>query len=246
MIEKFKLKHLDLLTEDKIDYARLMVEVDGYKNTWWNKRFGFMGSYKRTYSLIKYIQNLDPLLIDLDPGCKILIPENIDDISFSAMMELQMLLNNSSDLGLGELMAESIAIVCFSANSKLDFKIDSIAYNEFKSLIMDTSATQMMGISNWIHKSLKESTNHWQQKFFEVEVIDEDYKNAGGEKMNAFNIVNTIKALCTDFNVTYEEAWQLSYSLTQINSLSKATYGFIQHHMSKIKEAKMRANRKKP
>lgn len=90
LLNQFKLKHFDLISEDKIDYAKLMVEINGYKNTWFNKRFVFLKSFTKTYQLIEYVKSLDPTLIEMDPDCKIKIPESIEDITFAAMMELQM------------------------------------------------------------------------------------------------------------------------------------------------------------
>jgi hypothetical protein len=245
MIDNFKLRHLDMLLEGNIDYATMMVELNGYTNTWWNKRYLFMKSYKQTYQLIEYIKSLDPKLIELNRDCKIAIPDSIDDISFSAMMELHALKNSQSEMTVSELIAHSIAITCFTANATEDFDIDSIAFKQFKTRVEQASAIDMLGISNWIDVEVTKSAQYWQQLFLDVNVEDKDYQQAGGQQMDKFNIINTIKAICVDFNVEYKQAWQMSYSITQINSLSKATSGYIQNQMSIIKEARMKANRRK-
>lgn len=245
MIGKLKLRHLELLEAENIDYATLMIELNGYKNTWWNKKFIFLKSFAKTFKFIEYVKGLDPSLIERDPNCKIKCPESIDDITFMAMMELQTLLNTDSEKSLALLMAEAIAISCFSENHKIDFNVDGLEFEDFKNRVFESPAIEMLGISNWINKELKESQQHWSQQFFSVEVIDKDYEQAGGHKMSAFNIINTIKSICSDFNYTEKEAWQVSYSLTQINSLSKATSAYIQNQMSIIKEARMKTNRNK-
>ena len=38
-IDCFKLKHLDLITMDELPLDKIMVEVFGYNNTWFNKLF---------------------------------------------------------------------------------------------------------------------------------------------------------------------------------------------------------------
>lgn len=245
MKNKFKLRHLDMLLDGKIDYAIFMVELNGYKNTWWNKRFLFMKSYMETYRFIEHIKQIDPKAIELNRECEILVPYDLDEISFSAMMELHALKNTDEDLSVAQLMSQLIAISCFSENNAEDFDIDSIAFQQFKQRIQQANALDMIGISNWVDAQLTESSKKWQQLFMDVEVEDKDYQQAGGQMMDKFNIVNTIKALCVDFNIKYAEAWQMSYSLTQINSLSKATSGYVQNQMSIIKEARMKANRKK-
>ena len=244
MIEKLKLEHLDLLSGDKIDYANLMIELNGYKNTWFNKKFIFLKSFKKTYSFIESIKNVDPTKVLPNPDCGIKRPNDIDEITFSAMMSLRMLFGSDKDMKVSELMNQVISITCFSANNEEEFDVDSIAFKQFKDRLDRSNAFDMMGIYNWIKLELEKSDKAWRKRFFEVEVDDKDYQQAGGERMGVFNIVNTIRNSCTDFNVTYQEAWQLPYALIQTNSLSKATSAHIQHLMSKIKETRMKSKRR--
>ena len=243
MLEKFKLKHLDLISEENIDYAKFMIALFGYKNSRWNKVKAFVSCYRKTYDLIEKIKQIDPKKVGLNKDCPIKFYENIDSISFSAMMQVQMLSNNSEDKKIGELISELIAVTCYERNHNKDFDIESLSFKHFQNRILESPAFDMIGLYNHLDKQLKDSANMWERLFFEVEVIDQDYMEAGGSALDKFNVINTIKMICNDFNLTYKEAWQMPYGVTQTNSLAKATSTFVQEKMSKIKERKMRIQR---
>ena len=244
MLTKFKLKHLDLITEKQIDYAKFMVELYGYKNTRFNKVKAFVRCFNKTKVLIDQIKNIDTKKVLLNPDCSIKPPNNIDSISFKAMMQIQMLCSNAGKEKVGELISELIAIVCFENNCYGEFDCDSFRYKNFKNRILNKPAFDMIGLYNCIDKQLQESTKKWNKLFLAVEVEDPDYLNAGGDRMGKFNVNNTIKAICTDYNVSYHKAWFMSYGVTQANSLGKATAAHVQHLMSKIKEQRMKNQRR--
>ena len=77
-----------------------------------------------------------------------------------------------------------------------------------------------------------------------VHVEDKDFEQAGGNRMSQFNVINTIKMLCRDFNCTDSEAWQKSYALSQTNSYEAASRNFTQDQMRMLKEVKMKRNQK--
>lgn len=245
MLDKLKLKHLEALLKDRIDYASLMVDIYGYKNNWLGKKLMFFKLFSKTYDLIEKVKEINPKNIKLDPvSCKIKYPENIDTITFAAMMEIHALMDSETDRDIGDLMAEQIALACYSENNEGKFDRDTIAFQNFKRLIEDSPAISMIGLYNHIYKQIVDSSLMWEERFLSVEVEDKDYENAGGHRMKQFNVLSTIKDICADFNVNYDEAWQVSYALTQTNSYAKATYSHIQKRMADIKEERMKRDRK--
>lgn len=247
IINEFKLRHIDLVISKPIQYMKLLEDMFNYKHTWFNRIFRYKKAFEKIYKYVKYFQQLSPKDLDYMEGSRIKKPSSIDNITFIAMMEINMLFSNegNSERPIGELMAEVISIVCYSANVNQNFDIDSYSFKKFKKHVENQPAYQMIGLYNWIDKEIRESGKLWTELFFDVEVIDKDYMAAGGDSMKAFNVINSIRSICEDFNVTYKEAWQMTYSVTQTSSLSRATSAFIQDKMSKIKEARMKAQQKK-
>jgi hypothetical protein len=77
-----------------------------------------------------------------------------------------------------------------------------------------------------------------------VQVIDNDLESVGGD-LSQFNVINTVKSNCEDFNVSEKEAWGLSYNLTMTNNYSKAYSNYLQEQIRIKQEAKIEARRKK-
>lgn len=77
-----------------------------------------------------------------------------------------------------------------------------------------------------------------------VQVIDKDLESVGAD-MSQFNVLNTIKSNCEDFNVSEKEAWGISYNLTMTNNYSKAYTSYIQEQIRIKQEAKIEARRQK-
>jgi len=245
MLDKLKLRHLEAITQEKIDYASLMVDIYGYKNSWLGKKLMFLKLFSKTYSLVEELKDTDPAKIEFDPEvCNIKCPQNIDTITFAAMMEIHSLMDSKQNRDIGDLMAEQIAIACYSENNEGNFDKDTLEYKNFKTHIDNSPAISMIGLYNHIYRQVLASAKMWQERFLSVQVEDKDYENAGGKRMGQFNVITTIKNSCNDFNVSYEQAWQLSYALTQTNSYSRATEAHIQKRMSDIKEERMKRERK--
>ena len=74
-----------------------------------------------------------------------------------------------------------------------------------------------------------------------VEVVDKNLASVGGDALHQFNVINTIKSICNDFNVSEKEAWHISYNLAMTNSYSKAYEGYLQDQIRIKQEAKMKA-----
>lgn len=224
-------KHVDMIFNGT---ETTPFDLLGIKNTLRN-RWKFRDEFYIFNYNIKEFLKLKADNIQYEP-CNIAIPTSIDNISFQNMMSLQAF--NSKGKTAGEVISEKIAIVCADVND--------ISINELEKIVYNMPFKSAMGIYNWITKSLETSRNSWEKRFVSVSVPDKDYDQAGGHRMNQFNVINTIKNTCNDFNVTYKEAWQMSYSVLQTNSYSRATSGHIQHEMEKIKHARMVAQQKRP
>lgn len=243
MIEQVKFKHLVSIVEEKPDTASIMVDVFGYKNNWIGKKLFFKRKFTESHNLIKELEQMDPTKIGLQVGCKIKKPNNIDSISFRAMMEIQALLSKQSKQSPIELITELVCIACYSENNNGPYDSNTSRYKLFRKRILQSPMLDILGLYNWIDTALEQSRLTWEERFFSVEVEDKDYEQAGGQRMSQFNVITTISNLCNDFNCTYDEAWQMPYALTQTNSYAKATAAHIQDNMRQIKEEKMKRDR---
>lgn len=242
MIRKFKLKHYKLLDGDVDNWKTLLHDIFGYKDNFINRFLKLKNASIKLSELIKEVEKIEPTKIVLSELCPIKVPENIDDITFIAMMELLAVFDRDDDIIIQ--MGDVVAISCFSENNSDKFDISNASFKAFREHIEDLPIVDIFGIFNRVVKQLEDSQRTWTGLFNAVNTIDDDYIMAGGDKLNKFNVINTIKAICSDFNISYDEAWQLPYSLTQTNSLAKATSSFVENELSRIKEQKMRNNRK--
>lgn len=242
-IHDFKLKHLELVQNDRVNYVGLLSDVMGYEDSWINRNFFLIKNIRRMSKTVHAIQQMNPKNLTIDNDCNIKYGA-IDNIPFIARLELASYIEGTREENIINIASTIIAITTYSENINKDFDIESESFIRFKNRIDNTSAIQMIGLFNTIIKDFDESNKNWDNLFRSVEVIDEDYDMAGGSRMNQFNVVNTIKATCQDFNVSYKEAWQVSYILVQSNGYSKATSAYIQDQMTKIKERKFKQQRK--
>jgi hypothetical protein len=103
----------------------------------------------------------------------------------------------------------------------------------------------MLTLYRLIERQLEASAKLWNNRFFAVEIADGDMAEAGAERSKPFNVVNTLKKICTDFNVPVKEAWQVQYALVQTSTLSDATNSKIQDDLRIIKERNMKMKQKK-
>lgn len=246
-----KLRDLEIVSQNNIDYSYIVYNIIGYKDRWIDKILfrqdkKLREAYNKAIELVKPIRKITPNNISLSESIKIKLPKSIDYISFRAMMELTAVVNQGIVTNLENLMAHTICIVCYSENNEGDYNSDIEAWKTFQEKILDQPLEDMIGVYQWIDKRLQESQMEWEKRFFSVEVEDEDYTRVGGpQKMAQFNVINTIKSLCSDFNITEERAWQMSYAISQTNNYAKATWGYVQDEMRQVKEARMKAERDK-
>lgn len=239
-----RLKDIENIGSSRPDYTSIMKEVIGYNNFYIGRKYRFSKAFKKAHYLVTQAREIDPKLVLLDNKCLINKPNTIDNITFRAMMELQSYFGSyTSEKDFGEFVARTIAIACYQENCEGKYDSNCQQFKEFEFKVLNSPLWQMVGLYNWIDKSLQESELEWNKRFLSVQVEDADYEQAGGHRMNQFNVLNTVKAICLDFNCSYDDAWQMSYALTQTNSYAKATANHIQDQMRQVKEAKMKKQR---
>lgn len=241
---ELRLRDLDNISSKEPDYTGIMKEL-GYRNYLFNRHPRFTKYFIESHKIIEEGRQIDPKNIEPSPDCKILRPNNIDDITFKAMMELRAVAGTKVEKGLMGVISEMITIACFKTNHQGNYDSKSNRFKWFRQRVLNAPLVEMFGLYNWIYKSLKESNIMWEKRFMTVKVDDNDYEEAGGQRMGQFNVINTLKKTIRDFNCTKSEAWQTSYSLTQTNSYEEATRNHTQDEMRKIKERNMKRDRKK-
>lgn len=247
-----RLRDLHNISSEEVDYPKIMTEVVGYNNYRIGRKYVFKKAFTQAYKLVQEARLVDPNSVKYNPECGIRIPSNIDSITFRAMIELQTYLKNSNE-DLVETIAQIISIVCYQENTfhkvegefkSVKYDSNSLKFKKFKEKILDSYIWDMMGIYNWICKSERESRIIWQQRFMSVHIEDPDYEMAGASSLQQFNVIKTIKILCRDFNCGVEEAWQMSYAMSQTNSYEIATGNYVQDQLRKLREIKMKKQRK--
>jgi hypothetical protein len=239
-----KLKHLSIVGASKVDWAQAMLDIVGYKNNWLLRKYFFVKHFTQVFGMVEEIRKIDVSTVEWSEDCSIHKPVNIDFICFQAMMELQALLDGGlEEYELSNNISKVIAISCFQACHSVDYSSDGEEFKQFQSHILDQPFVEMFGLYNWIIESINESTRLWSERFLSVEVLDQDYEQAGGDRMSQFNVTLSIKSICKEFNLPFKEAWLVSYNLVQSNSYSNATAGKIQDDMRILKEARMKQSR---
>lgn len=240
-IRDLKLKHIDLISSDEIDFKKIMVEVFGYKNTLIEKLF-FKNRFVRVFDILTNLRNLEFESIDDLSKCKIRYPKSIDSISFQARLEISNLSNNS----VLDLILNTITLSCYTTHHKVVFNSDSELYNDFKNHVLNQPLIDMIALYNHISKEIEKSEHMWKTMFDNVQVIDLDYEEAGGNAiMSRFNLLSISKKLVQDFNVSRKEAFLLPFNLVQMNSLEEASRNYVQDRLTTIKERNFKMKRNK-
>ena len=245
MKDRFKLKHLDIiLDESNKDIATLMVDILDYKNSLFGKAKFFVKNFSKLKVITTELENMDFESIPLNKNSHIKCPNSINEISYLQMLNLKGLIENETELSMSNYMANVIAIATYSENRSSLYKPDSKSFNLYIENLMNISMIDMIGLYTHILKDIEKTTKDWNERFMSVEVIDKDLEDAGGAGLSQFNVINTIKGICQDFNIDDEMAMYKSYSLVMTNSYSKAYAGFIQENIRIKKEADYIAKQK--
>ena len=244
-MEKFiRLRDLENVSSENVDVPKIISKAYGFKYKNFLSYFKMRKLISKVNGHINKVRATDVSKIAFKE-CNIKKPDNIEKITYSAMMNLSGLLSKKENVSLSELIAEIISTSCYSANIEKDFDTETNSYRHFKNRVLDSNILEMFGIYNWIIESFEKSNDSWEERFFSVEVEDPDYDLAGGQRMAQFNVLNTLKKICNDFNRNDKEAWQMPFYMVQMNNYESASSSFTRHQMSTLKEVKMRAERDK-
>jgi len=247
MIDKLKLKHVDVLAEvdeSKRDLSSLMLDVFGYKNTFFGKRKMFLKHFKNSFKLAQDVAKIDYKEMKVNEDSHIIKPESIDSISYLAMLDLTGMYNEGNRENLALHIANVNAIATYEENKESDYSMSSLYFKRYRDNLLELNLFDMVGLYNWVIESLDESAKSWNERFMSVEVIDSDLDSVGGGALHQFNVVNTIKGICKDFNIGEKDAWYISYNLVMTNSYSKAYEGYLQDQIRIKQEAKIKAKNK--
>jgi hypothetical protein len=245
MDSRVKLKHLDILLSEKIDYAVLMKDILCYQNTWFRKVRNFVTKFKEVYILVEEIKKFHHDSAELNELSDIIKPAKVDHICYLAMLELQALMNSESELSMGDYIAIVISIVCYEDNYSQKYKSDSKEFLELKEKVLERPLEDMIAIYNWILEDVTKSSLEWEKRFFRVQLIDPDSKAGGEDDLSQFNVISTLTTICSEFNLPIDQAWYVSYDLVQMNSYRHAYTSKVQDNIRIIKEAKIKANQQK-
>ena len=247
MKDKLRLKHVDVLAEvddSKRDLSSLMLDVFGWKYTFFGKRKKFLDYAKKANDLVIEVSSIDYKEMKVNDNSHIVRPGNIDSIPYLTMLDL---INEKSEGGKGSLalhIANVNALATYEENRISQYTSGSKSFLRYRDNLLELNLFDMVGLYNWVVESLEDSAKGWNERFLSVEVIDKDLESVGGGSLHQFNVINTIKSVCKDFNVSEKEAWYISYNLVMTNSYSKAYEGFLQDQIRKKQEAKMKARNK--
>jgi hypothetical protein len=247
MKDKLKLKHIDVLAEvdeSKRDLSTLMLDVFGYKNTFFGRKKRLFDSFFKSSDLAQEVSKMDYKNLKINKDSHIVNPQNIDSISYLAMLDLQRFCGDSDRGNLALHIANVNAIATYEQNKETKYSIASKSFERYRDSLIDLNLFDMLGLYNWVIESIEFSTKTWNERFLSVEVIDKDLESVGGSALHQFNVVNTIKSICKDFNVNEKEAWYISYNLVMTNNYSKAYEGYLQDQIRIKKEAEMKAKNK--
>ena len=248
MREKFKLKHLNILTEEdesKRDLSILMTDILDYKNSIFGKVKWFVKNFVKIKSIVEEVNAIDYTTIELNEDSSIKRPGSINDISYLAMLDLQRIISQDSYGDISEHIAKVISIATHDENRFTKYYDNSkLSNNSFQNMLLEQPMFDMIAIYNWILKEVEKTSKYWEELFMSVKVIDKDLESVGGSALHQFNVINTIKSNCEDFNVSEKEAWGLSYNLTMTNNYSKAYSNYLQDQIRIKKEAEMKAKNK--
>lgn len=245
-VDNICLKHLNDVGGDKINFSNLMIDILGYKNSWWDRRVMFKYKFRKIYELTQQLSQINISSLSHQAGCKIQVPKSIDSLPYQARIEIDQVRQRGSD-DIVDLMSQVIALSCFTTNVKVTFDSDSDLFNKWKQSILNQPLTHMVGLYNDLEKSLDESNHYWNRLFAQVHVEDKDYQAVNGPAYLArFNLLSTIKKLIKEFRVTYREAFLMEYRLVMTNNLEDASRGYVGEAMRLHKERVFKAQRNKP
>jgi len=246
MIDKLKLKHVDVLAEvdeSKRDLSSLMLDVFDWKYTFFGRKKKFLDLAKKSHDLAIEVSKVDYKEMKVNENSHILKPGNIDAISYLSMLDLLGAKSQGSKDSLALHIANVNAIATYEENKTPKYTMGSKSFERYRDSLLELNLFDMVGLFNWVIESLETSAKSWNERFMSVEVKDKNLESVGGSALHQFNVVNTIKGICKDFNIGEKDAWYISYNLVMTNNYSKAYEGYLQDQIRIKKEAEMKAKK---
>ena len=241
-VNDIKLKHLDQLTCDKIDYKYLMEDIMQFKSTWWNINIMFKTRFQQLYRIIKAIEKIDISTLSATSNCKITFDKDVDKLTYQKRIEIEQL--RASDVDISTMICKVIGITCFDKVHSAKFDSGSPLFEKWCNHIQNQPLVEMIGLYNDIIKAIDKSNLLWAKLFSQVAIIDNDYEQANGHTFMArFDLLNIIKKTIDDFNVTYEQAFVMEYRIIRSNALLSASQQYVGQQMADIKQKRMEAKR---
>src|SRR5690554_3125112 len=201
MHDQIKLKHLGLFIEEEVDYSEIMHQVFGLKKSGWKRFIHFHRVFKKSYSLYREVSNIEIDKLLRPDHSPILLPPSIEDISFAARMEIESLISRLDKLDVIDAISSIVAAAAFEETKNKRFDAESKLFKEFKLKILNEPAFDMIGLFNWIKRAIISSNISWEQRFALTDSTDPDFTQAGGSQLQRFNVINSIKTICSDFNL---------------------------------------------
>ena len=240
MILKFK--HLKYFMEDTPPMD-VMNNVFGFdKMSKLKKILNFKKILNSIAELSKELSYVDFTKIRYTEYEDIVLPTKIDYISYQARLEIEQLFTilDKDNTKFIEVASTIIAISCYHIKYNKPYKDDS-KLQQLRDDILNYPHTPMLGLYNTIKDGIVESNETWNNDFTKVNNLDPDFISAGGHMLDRFSTVGVIEFVCDRFNVSYHEAWNISYLAVQTSLLRQSTQDFIQNKMTKIKERRMKS-----
>lgn len=245
MSNNVKLKHLHLVTEENLDFPRIMKEVYGYQNTFLDRRLMFKFKFKKIWNEIQALRAIDISTWDNLSNVGIKYPQNVDNVAFQARIEVDLVNKNGATID--EIIITTLAALCFESNFNKKYDSDSDDFKLFKLEISNKPLLDAIGLYNFLDKGIKKSNEAWQKQFRMVEVFDKDWDEVNGSQlMQRFGDLNTVKRMIKDFNTDYESALKFPYSLVKFNQLEDSTRSYIQDKLTEIRKRRFKMNQKTP
>lgn len=159
MREKFKLKHLNILTqedESKRDLSILMVDILDYKNSIFGKVNWFVKNFIKIKKIVEEVNEIDYTKIALNEDSNIKRPSSINDISYLAMLDLQRVISQDSYGDISEHIAKVISIATHDENRETSYYNNSKLSNDrFQKILLEQPMFDMIALYNWILKEIE-------------------------------------------------------------------------------------------
>ena len=247
MKDKMKLKHLDIILDEnpKEGILILMEDLFDYKNSLMLKRIKFNKYFNKTIEALNEFRKMDLEDLEINKDFHIKSPISINEIPYSAMLDVIQLTEKGAEDGeVSKHIAKVVSIATHEMNRETKYSHDSLSNRQYQERLLEAPLLDMISLFNWIIKDIQKVSKEWETLFLSVQVVDKELEAVGGSALSQFNIINTIKEICSDFNKTEKQSWSTSYNLVMTNSYAKSYENYLRNEMRIKREAELKAKNK--